>query len=88
MVVMAHWLIWVIWLIWLIGSAPISRELSSIGAGYALRYEILDSRIAYFTVIRHLLIHRLPDGTIKFDLGGLPDSCGSPLYLALTGGLY
>ncbi len=27
--------------------APISHELSSIGAGSALRYEILDSRIAY-----------------------------------------
>jgi hypothetical protein len=23
---------------------------------------------------------------IKFDLGGLPDSCGSPLYPAPTGG--
>jgi len=27
---------------WLTGPAPISRELSSIGAGSALRYEILD----------------------------------------------
>ncbi len=33
MVVMVHWLT---------GPAPISRELSSIGAGSALRYEILD----------------------------------------------
>jgi len=29
----------------------------------------------------------MPDGTIKFDLGGLPDTCGSPLYLSPTGGL-
>jgi len=29
----------------------------------------------------------MPDGTIKCDLGGLPDSCGSPLYLAPLGGL-
>jgi len=29
----------------------------------------------------------MPDDTIKFDLGGLPDSCGSPLYPAPTGGL-
>jgi len=27
----------------------------------------------------------MPDGTIKFDLGGLPDSCGSPLNPAPTG---
>jgi len=27
----------------------------------------------------------MPYGTIKFDLGGLPDSCGSPLYLAPAG---
>ena len=33
---MVHWLI-------VIGPAPISRELSSIGAGSALRYEILDT---------------------------------------------
>ena len=33
-----------------IGPAPISREPSSIGAGSALRYEILDAHIAYSVI--------------------------------------
>ena len=40
---------------WLFGPAPISRELSSIGAGSALRYEILTCNLRLLAVYVCLL---------------------------------